>query len=221
MVATTNGQLSTGCAMRKIQLMGQLGQRFGEIHHLAVHSPAEAVRALSVLHPGFAEALQQPDVHYRVLAGNVNVQEQDRLHMHYAMRHDFIFTPVIAGGKSHGLIQVLAGTALFFMSYGLAGSGATLGVFFGGQSSVGAWYRGAEMVGGIGLSLAIGGVIQMLAPVPTLPQPNAGETHSSSAQFNGPVNTTQQGLPVPLLYGRLIVGSAVISSSLSSADVPV
>ena len=34
--------------------------------------------------------------------------------------------------------------------------------------------------------------------------------------FNGPVNTTQQGLPVPIAYGELVVGGAVISASIKS-----
>ena len=33
-------------------------------------------------------------------------------------------------------------------------------------------------------------------------------------RFNGPVNTVSQGNPVPVGYGRLKIGSAVISSGL-------
>ncbi|WP_260627457.1 tail assembly protein [Pseudomonas protegens] len=39
-----------------------------------------------------------------------------------------------------------------------------------------------------------------------------------SYSFNGAVNTSVQGNPVPLLYGRMIVGSAVISAGIYSED---
>ena len=36
--------------------------------------------------------------------------------------------------------------------------------------------------------------------------------------FNGPVNTTAQGNPVPVIYGEMIVGSATISAGIYSED---
>ena len=36
--------------------------------------------------------------------------------------------------------------------------------------------------------------------------------------FNGVVNTTAQGNPVPLGYGRMIVGSAVVSAGIYAMD---
>jgi predicted phage tail protein len=35
-----------------------------------------------------------------------------------------------------------------------------------------------------------------------------------SFTFSGITNTAQQGLPVPIVYGRAFIGSAVISSGL-------
>jgi predicted phage tail protein len=53
------------------------------------------------------------------------------------------------------------------------------------------------------------------------PQQNMGALTSGreaarleSFTFSGIVNTSKQGLPVPVAYGRLFVGSAVISSGL-------
>lgn len=39
-----------------------------------------------------------------------------------------------------------------------------------------------------------------------------------SYNFNGAVNTTAQGNPVPLGYGRMIIGSAVISAGIYAMD---
>jgi len=44
---------------------------------------------------------------------------------------------------------------------------------------------------------------------------------ASSYVFNGAVNTTAQGHPVPVGYGRMIVGSAVISAGIDVDEIPV
>ena len=40
------------------------------------------------------------------------------------------------------------------------------------------------------------------------------EKETKSYLFSGPVNTAAQGIPIPIGYGRLRVGSSVISASL-------
>ena len=44
--------------LRTIRLGGVLGKRFGRVHRLAVDSPAEALRALSVIKAGFREFME-------------------------------------------------------------------------------------------------------------------------------------------------------------------
>ena len=69
----------------------------------------------------------------------------------------------------------------------------------------------------IGASLILGGVVQMLTPVPRGTK-NKSVSNEPSYSFNGAVNTQAQGNPVPLLYGRMIVGSAVISAGINAED---
>jgi predicted phage tail protein len=75
-------------------------------------------------------------------------------------------------------------------------------------------------LGNVGFALALGGVAQMLAPQPKM-DAGAGsqEANSPSYTFNGAVNTTAQGHPVPVGYGRLIIGSAVISAGVQVEDI--
>jgi predicted phage tail protein len=76
----------------------------------------------------------------------------------------------------------------------------------------------APMMFGMGVSMAMGGVVQLLSPqqrgLSTRDSPDNGASYS----FNGPVNTSAQGNPVPVLYGRMIVGSAVISAGIYAED---
>ena len=91
---------------------------------------------------------------------------------------------------------------------------------YGGQALIAAGLKAetaafvAEGVGaaimGAGFSMAVNGVVTALA------SPSKMEVDDSEEQyyFNGPVNTTDQGVPIPLVFGRCKVGSRVISSSI-------
>lgn len=45
-------------------------------------------------------------------------------------------------------------------------------------------------------------------------------TQQLGSTFSGPINATQTGLPVPVGYGRLRVGSFQLSASISPIDRP-
>ena len=73
---------------------------------------------------------------------------------------------------------------------------------------------------GAGLSMAIGGVMQLLMPTKKHNDYDRPENQPSYV-FNGAVNTQAQGNPVPVLYGELIIGSAVISAGIHVEDIYV
>jgi predicted phage tail protein len=70
--------------------------------------------------------------------------------------------------------------------------------------------------------MALGGVVQMLSPVPKSPsQQEQGVTENKpSYLFNGAFNSTQQGLPVPVVYGKMLVGSSVVAIGTWSEVIP-
>lgn len=93
--------------LRIIRLYGYLGAQFGRVHRLAVDSTAEAIRALSVLLPGFERALMQSKdkgVGYACFLGRRNLAE-DRL-FDPAGRDDIRIAPVIMGSKRGGQIGI-------------------------------------------------------------------------------------------------------------------
>jgi len=53
------------------------------------------------------------------------------------------------------------------------------------------------------------------------PLPKSSGGSDQAFGFSGPVNTTAQGNPVPIGYGRLIVGSVVISAEILASDIAV
>lgn len=204
--------------MREIRLQGHLGELCGSVHQLEVLTIHEAIRAMCVRRPVFGELLA--DAEYRVLVGESAIMPEDVRTIH-ADEQPFTFVPVING--SSGIDRVFTGLAMmttsFVSGYLKTGSFAAAGAAtVGKMAGEGAMTAGIDVVGAIGTSLVLGGLCELLTPVPTLKTQKSSTT--SSDVFAGATNTSQQGMPVPLLYGRLIVGGPIISSGVSTTDVP-
>lgn len=163
--------------------------------------------------PGFEQHLLQSKekgLRYAVFNGKWNLSEDD---LAKPTGKDVIrIVPVLTGSKRAGGLQTIVGLAIFaaavFFSGGLAAG--SVGLFAGSA--------GWAAAGSIGISLAVGGVLQMLSPQAKGLSSQDGPANRPSYSFNGPVNTTAQGNPVPLLYGRMIVGSSVISAGIYAED---
>lgn len=192
---------------RHIILHGMLGERFGRDHYFDIATPAEAIRALNANFDDFLNVFAASQQHYRVIADDDVIPAVDGLHIPLSRTVQIV--PVIAGAKG-GIGGILLGGALIAASFYLPGSALfTVGTFSPSFASI---------AFGLGASLALGGVSQLLSPMPKAGKPAESPQNEPSYSFNGPVNTTAQGQPVPVGYGRLIVGGAVISAGLTADD---
>lgn len=200
-------------ALRIVYLLGELGRKFGRRHLLAISTPAEAIRALMANFPDFAAFMvssSERGVGYRVTVDKEVIDDLGRIHDPFsrAVR----IAPMVSGAKS-GIGSILIGAALItaaiFSGGALAAPLFTVGAF---APSV------ASIAFGLGASLVLGGVSQLLSPQPKAQDPREATENQPSYVFNGPVNTTQQGQCVPVGYGRLIVGSAVISAGITADE---
>ncbi|KWW10640.1 hypothetical protein PMCND_01350 [Pasteurella multocida] len=183
-------------------------------------TPAEAIRALCVLKEGFKEFLLNSEKHgivYRFLVQREDIDgTPEEFQMQYGAKTEFHLIPVIRGSKRGGLFGLIAGAALIGLSIW---NPAFLGLStFGGTGMLA---NVATVPFMIGASLALGGISQLLTPIPKMDGPQERPENQPSYLFNGAVNTTQQGQPIPLLYGELIVGSAVVSAGLTDKEIPV
>ncbi|EOY8403959.1 tail assembly protein [Enterobacter asburiae] len=194
----------TGQPMRTIRLYGILGSTFGREFKLSVASPKEAVRALCVIVPGFERFLntsKQRGLTYAVFSGKRNLND-DELSMDQSSA-DIRIAPVILGSKRGGVFQTILGVALVAV-------GAVASYFGGGAVGVPLMQFGAAM--------ALGGVVQMLSPQTTGLASKQSADNKASYAFGGVTNTTAQGNPVPLLYGRRRIGGAIISAGIYVED---
>jgi predicted phage tail protein len=192
--------------LRTIRLYGKLGTQFGRVHRLAVESTAEAVRALCALVPGFERELmtsRDRGVRYACFLGKKNISK-DELALSGGTE-EIRIAPVLVGAKAGGVLQFIAGAVLVVAGY------IVTGLSYGWAAPV-----GGAMIS-TGIAMMAGGVIQMLSPQPR-PSSSNGPENGASYNFTGAVNTTAQGNPVPVLYGRMIVGSAVISAGILAQE---
>lgn len=186
--------------LRTIRLSGKLGAVYGRVHRLAVDSTAEAVRALCVMLPGFERELmtsKDRGIHYACFLGKRNISK-DELTL-AGGDEDIRISPRIMGAKAGGVLQFIVGAIL-----------VVVGVFT-------SMYGGGVLIQ-LGASMMIGGLMQMLVPQQTTSSAADSVENGASYNFNGPVNTTAQGNPVPVLYGRMVVGSAVISAGILAQE---
>ena len=202
--------------MRLVKVYGQLAQRLGQrVFKAAVDSPAEAVRFLCANFPGLDQWLidsAQDGIAYRVQVSKTTVGVED-LAMSCDSEATISITPVLtgAGGKGMGIGQIIAGVALVAFSLLAPGVGAAIG--------------GATMtkIGLLGGALILGGTAQLIAPKPpTLglagPSPLNDPRALQSYNFNGIQNTSTQGTPINVVYGKTIVGSVTLSAGITNTS---
>ena len=206
--------------MKVVKVYGALRKRLGQCRfEFDVATPAQAIKALCVNFPGLDKWLidsEQDGVGYRVAISKEKVTEENvnPLFMPFSDREVFSITPVVAGaGRSAG--SILAGIGLIALAvvnpFGAAAIG-TLGIT--------APIAVSAAVGTIGASLLLGGIAQAISPQPEPPSIEES-ARLESFTISNVVNTSRQGLPVPIAYGRVFVGSAVLSSGLDVDQVQV
>jgi predicted phage tail protein len=185
--------------LRKIRLYGKLAKFIGHrVLEADVASAAEAVRFLLANWPELERHMA--DQHYRVSIGTYDI-DLEELH-HPAGAAPISFVPVVAGAGAVG--RIIAGIAL-----------VAIGLFVPGIGAL-----GVQILVGVGASLVIGGVAQLLTPTPKIPTgPDTQNDPRKSYSFSGIQNTSRQGTPVPIVYGETIVGSVVISAGIDTVQV--
>lgn len=183
-------------------------KKYGK-HKFLVNTPAEAIKAMLMQVKGFDEAFRaagKRGVEFAILTDNRNITDLE--HLQIGKPKVVRLIPKYKGGKNSALSFIAVAAIIIATVYtgGIAGGFAAAGTTAGSVAT------------SIAVSLAIGGITQLLTPqAPGLSSSTDSENKASYA-FGGPVNTTAQGVPVPVFYGYREVGGAVISASIVSED---
>lgn len=190
--------------MQKVKLVGEIA-KFGNSWETNCANISDIFKLIDCQTPGFRQHIIQgadSGVAYEIKRGEDFLENPEELLLSLN-NEDIIITEVPAGAKS-GKGKLLAGVLLiasvFFpplqglMTTALPGALAGMNV--------------GTLVFTIGANLALAGITQLMAP-----GPETDQKQEEGYLFQGPQNNIQQGLPVPVCYGELLVGGAPISLS--------
>lgn len=206
--------------LTNIYLHGRLGKTFGKHFRLDIHSVSEGIRALCFLHKGFDRYLIESESHgfaYRVLLGKRELGEKE-LHVVNENKDIHLFPVPLAAAKK-GVMQIVIGVVLVAAAMVTAGGSLTaLGTMNGLYGGVmgGMFGTGLQMTAMFGTALIFGGISQLVANPKSL---NVGTSDNSRSYiFSGSAQTSRQGGPVPVGYGKLHIGPQVISQGISTSN---
>lgn len=214
--------------MRTVYLYGKLAEEFGPSFRVRGNTIGACVSVLEANFRGkFIRGVMNG--YYRVVAGasldDINGIQFDNALVKQELSlgsKDLHIMPVAEGsGGGGGFFKIVLGVALIAAAAFLPAAGAFSGYALGSAASGFAvsWSSVALM----GASLIFQGAASLLTPTPKVSAQQYTERNSVDARpsfiFNGAINTTEQGGPVTVIYGRMVVGSTVISGGITAEQI--
>ena len=213
--------------MTHVKLMGELGEKFGTDWHMATSSFRDIFKLIDCQTEGFKQYIlecNEKGLDFDILNGK-DLLEDGYSVMLEKPKDIVVITPRAAGaGSFSDAFKIIAGALLIIYGPGFikdifanAGAEAVASATAEGAAA------GADMtkvamdieakyatytqaaswgVSTLGVGLAMSGVVGYMTP-------ESPSEAGDSYLFDGPQNNTKQGIPVPLLYGELIVGGAL------------
>jgi predicted phage tail protein len=215
--------------MRDVFLHGNLGEQFGHQHRIEVDTVAGICWAMESRQGGFFKALKHGS--YQIYCGNLspeNALSEVELPMIFHGDAPFHMIPAIEGSGSGGAGKAVGAVVLGIVIIATAGAGAAGafgagGALFGTAAEVaaGTSFASWESLALFGGVLALSGVSQLMAATPKVDDYSTKDKadEQKSFLFNGPVNTIEQGTVLPVVFGRHMIGSTVISAGIRTARI--
>lgn len=221
--------------MRQIFFYGALADKYGPVLRLRANTVGAVVKLMEANFPGqFMKGIMNGT--YRVVAGK-SVDDERATHYDCAMvkaglslgSKDLHIVPVPEGSGGGGFFKVALGITLIaaavVFSGGLAAAGGAGALSGLGTTAftVAGFNISYGSIALFGLNLVLGGIAGMLTPTPKIGGSDYADRERPDERpsfiFNGAVNTTEQGGPVPVIYGRMVVGSTVISGGITAEQI--
>ena len=203
--------------LRKIKVYGRLRKLLGwenGVYWADVNSTAEVGRFIVANWPHVKKHMV--DQFYKVKTSGYEIGEEE---INNPIGQEISIVPVAVGAKkffSSGWGKIIIGAVIVGVVIATGGfGGLAIPALYAGGASIGI----GTIVAGIGISLALSGVSQLLAD--NQEQGSDIESHdpNSNYQFSGVNNISRSGVPLPLIYGYdVYVGSIVISNGIDTVQ---
>lgn len=205
----------------KVTVHGELAQVLGKsVWHFCIEKPFEVFAALEAnTSKLFRYLFENPDSEYKVLIDGGDLHHLGELNATRPMQEVHVI-PVLAGAGRAGGWLALIGIVIIAAVIIIASAGtATPAVGAAAPSlfaTATAGWSGFALA--LGVTLTLTGVSQMIMKSPSFDDSERPENKPSYV-FNGAVNSYRQGNPIPVGFGRLRVGSQIISAGIRSVDL--
>lgn len=229
--------------MTHVKLMGEMGEKFGAEWNMDVSNFRDVFRLIDCQTNGFKQYLTrcaEEGINFTIQNGE-DLVDGTLDAMIAPVKDTVVITPVAAGAGMKDILKVVFGVFLLIYGPGMAD-----GLFSGAEVEAAAELEFATAAGGkghiyanqiavdsaakverlqkakafttkaiqgVGTNLALSGVQGYLTP-------DTPSTSGKSYLFNGPENNVKEGVPVPLLYGQLMVGGSVINFGVEEEALP-
>ena len=189
--------------MIKLTIYGRLRKFIGQsTFNIKANSAKEAFSFLINNFAGVREHIK--DQEYCVMAGDLRLTEEL---LDMQTESDIKIVPVVHGE----IFGIILGIGALF------GSSLIPATIFG--STLLATFASTALTI-IGTNLVVGGITDMLTPDPKPTNANRQEDpQDPSYVFSGLLNNSKQGVPINIVYGEILVGSTVVSSSVDTFQV--
>lgn len=187
--------------MMIFHLKGELGELFGEKWELNVKTIAEGIRAMFVNTKGKMEEYfrKHGQDYFFVKDGEYYLGGKEEFKSPSSTKN-IVISPVIKG--SGAAAKIIAGVVLMAVAFFVLGPAG--------------FATGKMIFAMMGASLILGGVVELMTPVPKGPEE---AERNESFFFNNGVNSVQQNIPIPVGYGKMIVYGQPISVELKNIDI--
>lgn len=192
--------------MKKIKLFGDL-QKFKSSWDLHVKTPGEALRAIEANRPGFLAACDDGDY----IAILVDMDNQ-------ALSRQVTLENSSAPWANEVLVVVPRASGEWVAAAGIIAAFAYVGVTVGPVLAA-----VIAVVVNVAIAVAIGAIANLITGKKGKMGAKETESYESKPSFvsNGPVNVVRAGHPYPIIAGRFLCGSIVLSSQIHIKDIPV
>jgi len=185
--------------MITVRLYGHLAKKFGRQHQLNIKNTLEAVRALEANFQGFKQAILDKTIYgYKIIIDKVDRSTKEQLD--FPIVQELKIVPIIYGaGGNIDWVRVIIGIILIVIGY-----------FTYGSTWEAAFYY---LSGAMNIYM---GVTAVLYKPPDMRRAEIDE--NKGTYFDGAQGRIRQGNPIPLAYGRVLVGSLTVQAGISTKD---
>lgn len=209
--------------MRKVYLEGEMAERFGSEFTIYAERMSDVFRCLECNFPELRQYLidcHEKDIGFLCQVGHKGLDDEEELLLSL-QEGDVYISPQPAGSKS-ALGKILAAVAIIALVYfapQLMLASANLGGAAGsiGMSIAGFTMAATPVLIGVAVNLALTGIQQMMAPDPSVDNPDTPIAENSYL-FSGAEQNILEGDPVPIVYGQLRIPGRPIGFEIRNKE---